>query len=150
MATNGKLHSIAFGGVFPNITEPILDDESSIKCQNLPPKKGSLHTKIDEFLLTRIGSPKNGFFLDTRFFLPNVASRWYAVLEKDPLDHCLQMVFRDLGPYRDPFPKLGPYRVPFLPPYTYIFQSTPNNAKMGLKLMIIETIHGPTHSKSFK
>ena len=35
-----QLHSTAFGGVFPNITEPILDDESSKKCQNLPPKSG--------------------------------------------------------------------------------------------------------------
>ena len=35
---NFQLHSIAFGGVFPNITEPILDDENSPKCQNLSPK----------------------------------------------------------------------------------------------------------------
>ena len=41
-----QLHSITFWGVFPNITEPILDDENN------------------EFLLTRIGS-QNG---DLRFF----------------------------------------------------------------------------------
>ena len=28
----------SFWGVFPNITEPILDDENSTKCQNLPHK----------------------------------------------------------------------------------------------------------------
>ena len=71
------------------------------------PQKWSLYTKIDEFLLTVLVTGIG--------VLPNVASRWYAVLEKDPLDHCLQMVFRDLGPYRDLFGILGPYlffRVP--------------------------------------
>ena len=45
------------------------------------PQKWPLNTKIDEFLLTRIGSPKNGYL---RICLPNVASRWYADLEKRP------------------------------------------------------------------
>ena len=38
-----QLHSTAFGGVFPNITEPILDDENSTKCKNLPPKVITSH-----------------------------------------------------------------------------------------------------------
>ena len=58
--------------------------------------------------------------------------------------------FRDPGPYRDQFSKLGPYWVLIFSRYTYIFKSTRINTKMGLKLMIIETIHCPTHSKSFK
>ena len=33
-----QLHSIAFGGVFPYITEPILDDGNINKCPNSPPK----------------------------------------------------------------------------------------------------------------
>ena len=38
-------------------------------------------------------------------------------------------LFKDLGPYRDPFPTLGPY---FLWVY-YIFKATCVNAKMLLK-----------------
>ena len=45
------------------------------------PQKWSLNTKIYEFLMKMIGSPKNG---NTRVFLPNVASCLYTVLEKDP------------------------------------------------------------------
>ena len=35
-----------FGGVFPNITEPILYDENSKKCQNLPPKSDHFTPKL--------------------------------------------------------------------------------------------------------
>ena len=49
-------HSVAFGGVFPNITEAILVNEISTKVR----KKWSLNTKIYEFLMKRIGSPKHG------------------------------------------------------------------------------------------
>ena len=41
-----QLHSIDFWGVFPNITEPILDDENSTKCQNLPPKSDHFTPKL--------------------------------------------------------------------------------------------------------
>ena len=63
-------HSTAFGGVFPNITGAILDDENSTKYQNVPPK-------IYEFVLTRISSPKNG---SLRAFFAKYPSRWYALL----------------------------------------------------------------------
>ena len=42
-------HSIAFGGVFPNITEAILNDENSTKSQNLPPKSDHLTLKLMNF-----------------------------------------------------------------------------------------------------
>ena len=44
-----QLHFIAFGGVFPYIAEPILDDENSTKCQNLPPKSDHFTPKLMSF-----------------------------------------------------------------------------------------------------
>ena len=46
---------VKVGGVFPNIAEAILNGGNRIY-----PLKWSLNTKIDEFLLKRIGCPKNG------------------------------------------------------------------------------------------
>ena len=42
-------YSIAFGGVFPYITEAILNDENSTKSQNLPPKTANLTPKLMNF-----------------------------------------------------------------------------------------------------
>ena len=39
-------HSIAFGGVFPDITKAILVDEISTKVKNLPPKSYHLTLKL--------------------------------------------------------------------------------------------------------
>ena len=80
MGGGAQPHSIAFGGVFPNITEAILVDEISTKVRIYPPK-WSLNTKVDEFPMKMMGSPNNG---NIRAFSPNVASRQYALLEKRP------------------------------------------------------------------
>ena len=47
----------------------------------LTPQKWSLNTKIYEFPMKMMGSPNNG---NIRAFLPNVASRQHALLEKRP------------------------------------------------------------------
>ena len=39
-------HSVAFGGVFPNITEAILVDEISTKVRIYPPKRDHLTPKF--------------------------------------------------------------------------------------------------------
>ena len=54
-------HSISFGGVFPNNTEAFMVDEISTKVRIYLPKV-FLSTNIYEFLMKRIGSPKNSNF----------------------------------------------------------------------------------------
>ena len=54
-AYRAQPHSIAFGGVFPNIIEAIFVDEISTK-EEFTPQKWSLNTKVYEFLMKRIGS----------------------------------------------------------------------------------------------
>ena len=49
-------HSIAFGGVFPNI--PM--DENNTQSQNSPPKSGHSTSKLINFPVEKISSPKYG------------------------------------------------------------------------------------------
>ena len=60
-----QIHSIAFGGVFPDITKPILYDENSKQSQNLPTKNDHFAPKLMSFYCQGQVSPKMviyGFF----------------------------------------------------------------------------------------
>ena len=53
-----QLHSIAFRGDF---TENLFWMMKIAQMSEFTPQKLSLTTKVDEFLLSRIGCPKNGY-----------------------------------------------------------------------------------------
>ena len=55
-----QLHSIAFGGVFL-ISQNLYRMLKILQNVRIYPPKVIIHTKIVEFLLTRIGFPKNGY-----------------------------------------------------------------------------------------
>ena len=64
-----------FGGVFPNITEAILDDEISPKSE-FTLQNFSLNTEIDEFVMKGIGSQKIVIYT---LFPPIFVSRRYVL-----------------------------------------------------------------------